>query len=513
MLYASHVAMASWFIGGCLGILIILFGMYLYRFSEKAAVKSPLKISCSYFLGAYMALPLLLILGNHLVLKNQHHLLYARYQNVLPLKEILFPLKQDSLHFKAPLKHNLQEQAVLNEIKSATKELDQHPDIVLFVIESLREDFLSKTVAPHLFQFKQENFSPKWTYSNANNTQGSWFSLFFSRLPFYFGNIRADNWETGSPALNYLKKLGYSIEIFSSVRLNYYQMMDLIFAKDGKLVDNYHLYPHDDDIQAYQSDSKTIRKLVERLEQPSELKQGRCFVVFLESTHFDYSWPKHQFTEFTPIIDSINYLGIALSKNDLESIKNRYRNAIHYVDSLFGEFIETFKRLPSWKDSLVVVTGDHGEEFYEQGHLFHCSHLSHMQTNVPIYLKLGDNQGFSKDSMHEMASHIDIFPTIFHHLLNQDNTLKLFDGQSIFSQAVWPYVVIGRYNASQPPSEYLVHNGDKKLLIRFNNSQNLFDSTSFKIVQLKSREDETVAFTLAEVHREFDDAFKKLFTH
>ena len=45
-------------------------------------------------------------------------------------------------------------------------------------------------------------------------------------------------------------------------------------------------------------------------------------------------------TLFLPIEEEINYLK-ATTDGNVDGIKNRYRNAIHYIDSLFKKFLET----------------------------------------------------------------------------------------------------------------------------------------------------------------------------
>ena len=52
---------------------------------------------------------------------------------------------------------------------------------------------------------------------------------------------------------------------------------------------------------------------------------------------------------------------------------NRYLNAASYVDSIIGEFIGELKRRNLYDGSVLIVTGDHGEEFGESGRFLHNS--------------------------------------------------------------------------------------------------------------------------------------------
>lgn len=44
---------------------------------------------------------------------------------------------------------------------------------------------------------------------------------------------------------------------------------------------------------------------------------------------------------------------------DLNTIEGRYLNSAFYADSCLGVFVDSLKQLPSWKNTLVVVTADH----------------------------------------------------------------------------------------------------------------------------------------------------------
>ncbi|HSX03184.1 MAG TPA: sulfatase-like hydrolase/transferase [Rhabdochlamydiaceae bacterium] len=508
LLYATHVSIAIWLMGAILGITLLLFGLLFFHFTEKIAQKKTLFIKTSHSLVIFCALPFLFLLSDRIM---QHFIssgMYLDYQKVLPLKDTFISSKAGIISLPSYLKEPEKEEKVLAAINSRDFSQKEKPDIYIFIIESLREDFLTGEVAPNLNRFKNENLSTPLALSSANGTQLSWFSIFYSKFPFYFSKIKSPEWSSGSPALQILKKMGYSIDVLSSVRLSYYQMDKLIFGEKEKLAKFSYFFPFGNATKAYESDQKAMAKLI----QLSTEKEsgGRCFIVFLESTHFGYSWPTKSFSRFEPTIDEINYLSILFSKNDLEKIKNRYRNSIYFLDSLFGKFTESLKENGSWENAVVVVTGDHGEEFYEQGHLFHASNLSKMQTSVPIYYKLGKNLNITPA---EMGSHIDIFPTIFHYLLKDQQLFSdFFDGESIFCENKFPYAFSARFNAGRSPYEMLIHNGKYKLLTRFFDKKRVFQSDKLEILDAKDNSDLSISYSLDKVQNDFSPAFKKICT-
>ena len=511
MLYASHISLAGWILGILFALFFLSLGLLFYSYSEKISAKKPLSMPGYALVICCLLTPCLLNFSDHIAIEISGPAVYAQYQKTLPCKDLFFSCHREMVQLPGTLKKPKSQEEVAQLIVSNDFKLDRRPNIYLFVIESLREDFLTSEIAPHLAQFKQENLSTDLSFSSANGTQISWFSLFYSKFPFYFNVINSSNWHLGSPALQVLKKMGYKIEVFSSVRLAYYQMQDLLFGKEGKLSDAYYLFPSDDEIAAHICDQNTISKLIEKMQGDSD-EGGKCFVIFLESTHFGYSWPVNDKPLFGPVMNSINYFSIALSKQNLEKVKNRYRNAVYYIDSLFGTFMQTLKNSKNAEESIVVVTGDHGEEFYEEGHLFHASNLSHPQTGVPIYYKLGNNRDLP-GKVTKNSSHIDIFPTIFHYLLkNEEAYSALFDGQSIFNAQRWPYMVAGRYNASRSPYEFFIHDGSCKFIGQFANKKEIFNSEAIHILSIQNLADEHLPYSVETVQTTFGPALERLFS-
>ncbi len=506
LLYATHISLAVWLMGAILGITLLLVGLLFFRLTEKITQKRPIFIKLSHSLLIFCAFPFLFLISDQILQYFASEGTYLEYQKTLPLKDTFVSSKTPTLSLPSHLKEPANQENIIAAIETTDFSLAKKPDIFIFVIESLREDFLTEEVAPQLNAFKKENLSTPLALSSANGTQLSWFSIFYSKFPFYFNKIKSPEWTAGSPALQILKKIGYSIDVLSSARLSFYQMDKLIFGEKEKLAQFSYFFPFGTDTKAYESDQKSMAKLIELSSEKTG--GGRCFIVFLESTHFGYSWPENSFSRFEPTTDKINYLSLLFSKNDLEKIKNRYRNAIYFIDALFGTFVQHLQEQNIWKEAVVVVTGDHGEEFYEQGHLFHASNLSKMQTTVPIYYKLGTNQDIVAASM---SSHIDIFPTIFHYILEDPQQVAhFFDGESIFSKNKFPYLFSARFNAGRIPHEMLIHNGEYKLLARFFNKRKVFQSDKLEIIDIRDLNDVSIGYSLEKIQNDFSPALQKI---
>ncbi len=487
LLLASNVSIAVWGIAGLVGITILVSGIFLYRTLEKWTMRKPFYMSLS-LIGALFGIACLFLFSwDYGIKKHISTIFFDRFQKTLPWKSTVSLPRVDYLSLKNTFQELEGEEEAIRKLDSRSFSLVHKPDIYLFIVESLREDFITAENAPRLHRFKKENVSFEMALSNANATHLSWFSLFYSKFPYYWGKIDPDQWKGGSIPLRLLKKMGYKIHVSSSARLTYYQMNRIIFGEGEHLADEMFL-PDDDCDEPYLRDQSAMDNLFMQMQKE---ESGRVFIVFLDATHLDYSWPR-EMTRFTPFDERINYFKAALCRDRLEGIINRYRNALYFVDQQFEKFMKVLEKSPKGKEAIVVVTGDHGEEFYEHGNLFHASSLTHPQINPPLYYKFGG--GYSKECFDscKMTCHMDIFPTLFHYLIGEDLMEEVLQGQSIFKADRWPYTIIGRFNASRTPYEYCIHNGKEKLIIQFSDERDICCSRRLKILSTKNCRDENL---------------------
>jgi arylsulfatase A-like enzyme len=93
-----------------------------------------------------------------------------------------------------------------------------------------------------------------------------------------------------------------------------------------------------------------------------------------------------------------------------EEMKRLYRGEIEYLDEAVGDLIAHLESLGVWDDTLVVLTADHGEEFYEHEGWWHGLTLYEEQIHVPLLLKPAAGQTLPADT--RMARLIDVVPTL-----------------------------------------------------------------------------------------------------
>lgn len=510
MLYATNMPLTSWALVFAAILLLPVFGLLLFYISERTTRKKQWELSHRTLGTFFWAIPIFLAVWDFWNVRAVSPQCCENLQKALPLKATLFSPPSELLALGAPLTPVKGEEEILHEIESNPIVSNKKPDIFLFIMESLREDFITEETAPYLSQFRNENFGFDLAYSNANATHISWFSLFYSAFPFYWSEYAPAKWKQGSIPLQILKKMGYKIHVYSSAPLVYYNMDERILGEKCHLADSCDHFVHDSTTPACESDAQALAKLRADM-QKNQGDEGHVYIVFLDSTHFDYSWPQDISSDSFHDQEEINYLTVTYSIEGLEGVKNRYRNALHYADALFGNFMVDLNQTPQGRDSVVVVTADHGEEFYEHGHLFHASNLSEEQTHVTLYYKFGQNNDLPTKNLPSLTSHMDIFPTLFHYLFKKELFSSLLQGQSIFRADRWPYVVTGRFNGGRNPSEFFIHNGFHKLLLRFEEQKEIFKSSSLYILSVKDLYDETISYDPTLVQEEFGGALLRLF--
>ena len=87
-----------------------------------------------------------------------------------------------------------------------------------------------------------------------------------------------------------------------------------------------------------------------------------------------------------------------------------YDREIRYLDDQLREFFEALGALGLARDTLVVVTSDHGEEFMEHGDVGHGPHLNAEVTHVPLLLA-GPGVARGRRLMQPLG-HVDLMPTL-----------------------------------------------------------------------------------------------------
>lgn len=485
-------------------ILLALFsipfiGLLLYWGTNRIARQNPWSLSPNQIVIALVATGGTLFFLELLAHPYLDRWIYNKHHKNFPFGAILLEPRPQCISLPVPIALPRDEKETRKQIPSLSA--SSRPNIYLFVIETLRRDFIDCRTAPHMTAFAEENMDFSSSYSNSNWTCLSWFAIFHSDFPYNWAAMR-DTWRGGSIPLQMFKQLGYKIRVYSSADLRYFDMDRTIFGEKRNLADQMEEYCLIRSIEACDRDALCIQSF-ERDIKEKQGREGNLYIFFFDATHSEYSFPKDFPLEFEPITKQIDYL--TLTQKEIEPVKNRYRNSIRYIDTLIGRFILILKKEELYDSAVIAMTGDHGEEFYEEGALFHGTHLNRYQTEVPIFCRFP-----GKEKMADDATHIDLFPSFLHYVTGISEFPDLFDGRSIFSERRWPYRIAVLQNGPDTPVEFSIEKGIEKVQVRFLHPHDIYNQTVLEVTALRTLE-EAGELSLDEiVKRSFPNAFDPL---
>ena len=84
-----------------------------------------------------------------------------------------------------------------------------------------------------------------------------------------------------------------------------------------------------------------------------------------------------------------------------------YDSEINFVDASLGAL---FRTLELEKNSLIIITSDHGEEFLEHGQMGHTNNLYQESIRIPLIVKFPHSS--KKEIVEEQCNLVDIMPTV-----------------------------------------------------------------------------------------------------
>ncbi len=119
-----------------------------------------------------------------------------------------------------------------------------------------------------------------------------------------------------------------------------------------------------------------------------------------------------------------------MPEDEKENIIALYDGEIRYTDEcLIKPLIDELKSLDLYERTMIIITSDHGEEFYEHEKWVHGEHLYNELIHVPLIIKFPYSKHKGK-RIENNTSSIDIVPTILEEL-NIDYSRLEFDGKSL----------------------------------------------------------------------------------
>jgi hypothetical protein len=307
-------------------------------------------------------------------------------------------------------------------------------NIVWLVSESLRADMLDPDIMPETSAFARRSARFRQHYSGGNGTRMGIFSMFYGLYgPYWFSFLHENR---GPVLMDLLADEGYQFDLSTGANFTYPEFDKTVFVRVPAERMHENQAPH-----KWERDRDNVTHLLDFIDRRDRARPFMTY-VFFESPHSRYSFPDETAIR-KPYVDELNYLAMEFHKKDVQLTKNRYINACHYLDSQLGRIFEHLKQHELLESTVVLVTGDHGEEFMEKGRWGHNSDFSEEQTRVPMVI-WAPGKPPSEDS--RLTSHLDL-PATLMTLLGVTNPPGEYSlGVDLFGDSRRSFTIVSDWN-------------------------------------------------------------------
>lgn len=257
------------------------------------------------------------------------------------------------------------------------------PHLLLIFLESFRADLLDaaldgQPVTPYLSRFAQEN-----SHSDRMFVHSPW--TLAARDQLFWGSLIAD---PSAPTMvdDFLVR-GYTVAHFSGQDDSYGNS-----AENLGFVRAHHFYDARDDIAKRTSRSvatvslqiswKTLLSRVDEYLVDYDDDRPLFMFVNITDTHFPYT---HR--EIDEIIASPKLARSEIRSNHADQVYRTYANTAANVDRAIEKLVGRWQTHFGDTPTAILITGDHGQSFYESGTLGHGQTVAAVETRVPLLVR------------------------------------------------------------------------------------------------------------------------------
>jgi membrane-anchored protein YejM (alkaline phosphatase superfamily) len=297
----------------------------------------------------------------------------------------------------APCKHNALLNYPLNPI--VLKPRAKRMNLIFLVAESWRWDTINSELMPATAEFTKTALYFRQHYSSGNGTQEALFGCFYGLYGSYWQTFLSTN---ESPVfINALKKQNYQFDMRTSAKFTYPEFDKTIFSA----IDKKNMFQANGR-GGFVEDRLNIDSMFNFIKHRDKNRPFMTF-MFFESPHAPYTFPKECEVKKDYLKD-FNYTA-AITQGNIGKIKNRYLNAVNHLDTQLARVYQFMKQQNLMNNTILVVTGDHGEEFMEKGHWGHNESFHTEQIRPPLLIYI---PGVEPKEVNDLSSHLDIIPTL-----------------------------------------------------------------------------------------------------
>jgi len=296
------------------------------------------------------------------------------------------------------------------------------PDIYLIVLESWRYGETAEKVVPNIHRFSEQALQFTHHYSGGNNTRTGIFSIFYGLPATYWESFLDER--IGAVFVDQLVSQQYDLAIYASAKLTSPEFDRTIFANVSKL----RTQTMADGV--YERDVRATDDFVQHVQETDSARPMFGF-LFYDAPH-SFKYDLEFDNSFEPAAPEVDYFELDNDTDPLPYL-NLYRRSLRSVDKQLGRALAAIRKSGRWDHAIIIVTGDHSQEFNDNGLGFwgHNGNFTDAQIRVPLLIKW---PGRERRLYDYTTTHYDLVPTLLQEALGCDNPPKDYSvGNSLFS--------------------------------------------------------------------------------
>ncbi|HLK10506.1 MAG TPA: sulfatase-like hydrolase/transferase [Candidatus Binatia bacterium] len=301
------------------------------------------------------------------------------------------------------------------------------PNVLWVVLDSWRADSFNPDTTPALWRLGERSQVFLQHVSGGNNTRYGMFSMFYGLYAAAFDAFAEER--RGPVLFDAARARGYRLEVLSTSPLAFSELRRTAFVDVQDAIG-----PTFDGPGIAAKDAQAAGAFA----RFAAAADPRPFfaVLLLESTHAGYDFDPAR-ARYRPYSARIGFLGPGAGVRP-PAVWNRYRDAVAYADDIVGGLVRGLEVRGLLASTVVVVTGDHGEEFNEHGYWGHNGAFTPEQIRVPLVLHV---PGVAPARHPGLSSHHDLPATILR-LIGVTNPPDDYSlGRSLLDSSGDPYAV------------------------------------------------------------------------